>query len=115
MTIDEAIRKSISIAEGYKKVAETGIIFDDVTIDMLFCDDTSEQLDKLNSCAEEHRQLAEWLTELKQTRQALKEIRAEIDKSKYSYMSDKDYDEGVRFGLMLAHQIVSKYIRERSE
>ena len=30
-------------------------------------------------CAEEHRQLAEWLKELKEKRQAIEDIRAEIE------------------------------------
>ena len=26
-------------------------------------------------------------------------------------MDDKDYDEGIRFGLMLAYQIIDKHIK----
>lgn len=33
----------------------------------------------------------------------LKEIREEIDKKQYDYIADKDYDEGIRYGLMLAY------------
>jgi len=43
-----------------------------VTIDMLYCDDTGvieEHLANYQKCAEEHRQLAEWLKELKQLRE----------------------------------------------
>lgn len=39
----------------------------------------------------------------------LDKIRAEIDQKQYAFMDDKDYDEGIRFGLMLAYQIVDKY------
>ncbi len=42
----------------------------------------------------------------------LKEIREEIDQRQYSYMADKDYDEGIRFGLMLAYQSIDKKISE---
>lgn len=35
-------------------------------------------------------------------------IKAEIDKAQEPYMTSTDYDEGVRFGLMLAYQIVDK-------
>ena len=34
---------------------------------------------KCKECAEEHRQLAEWLKELKEKRQMIKDIRAEIE------------------------------------
>lgn len=44
----------------------------------------------------------------------LDKIRAEIDQKQYDFMSDGDYDEGIRFGLMLAYQIIDKY-REESE
>ena len=43
----------------------------------------------------------------------LDKIRAEIDLKQYDFMADKDYDEGVRFGLMLAYQIIGKYKTER--
>jgi hypothetical protein len=44
--------------------------------------------------------------------QVLDKIRAEIDQKQYDFMADKDYDEGIRFGLMLAYQIIDKYKAE---
>lgn len=38
----------------------------------------------------------------------IEEVRAEIDKAQEPYMTSTAYDEGVRFGLMLAYQIVDK-------
>ena len=64
MTLDEAIKTEENIAEENQRVVDTGIVFDDVTIDMLYCDDTEvieEHLANYQRCAEEHRQLAEWL------------------------------------------------------
>ena len=72
---------------------------------------------------QEHRQMAEWLKELEAYRKAseqqpcedmLNKIKAEIDQKQYDFMDDKDYDEGVRFGLMLAYQTIDKY-REGDE
>jgi len=66
--IDEAIKTEENIAEENQRVVDTGIVFDDVTIDMLYCDDTEvieEHLANYQRRAEEHRQLAEWLKELK--------------------------------------------------
>ena len=42
----------------------------------------------------------------------LNKIRAEIEQKQYDFMADKDYDEGLRFGLMLAYQIIDKYKAE---
>lgn len=39
----------------------------------------------------------------------LEQIRDEIDQKQYDFMSDGDYNEGIRFGLMLAYQIIDKY------
>ena len=41
-------------------------------------------------------------------RKVIEDIKAEIDQKQYDFMSDKDYDEGVRFGLMLAYQIIDR-------
>ena len=68
MTLDEAIKHAEEVAEENQKVVDTGIVFDDVTIDMLYCDDTEvieEHLANYQMCAEEHRQLAEWLKDYK--------------------------------------------------
>jgi len=45
----------------------------------------------------------------------LDKIKAEIDQKQYDFMDDKDYDEGIRFGLMLAYQIIDKYKVENEE
>lgn len=72
MTLDEAITYTEKVAEENQRVVDTGIVFNDVTIDMLYCDDTEvieEHLANYQKCAEEQRQLAEWLKELKQLRE----------------------------------------------
>ena len=43
----------------------------------------------------------------------LDKIRAEIEQEQDDFMDDKDYDEGVRFGLMMAYQIIDKYTADR--
>jgi len=42
----------------------------------------------------------------------LDKISTEIDQKQYDFMSDGDYNEGIRFGLMLAYQIIDKYKAE---
>jgi hypothetical protein len=55
LTLDEAIKHCEEVAEKYCEKVEEGLTADD------FCD----------SCASEHRQLAEWLRELKESRMVL--------------------------------------------
>lgn len=38
----------------------------------------------------------------------IEDIKAEIDKAQEPYQTNTAYDEGVRFGLMLAYQIVDR-------
>lgn len=45
----------------------------------------------------------------------LDKIRAEIEQEQYAFILDRDFDEGVRFGLMLAYQIIDKYKAESGE
>ena len=68
MTIDEAIEKENKIAKENQKIVDTQIVFDNVSISELYCDDTEvieEHLSNYKKCAEYHEQLAEWLEELK--------------------------------------------------
>lgn len=56
-----------------------------------------------------------WEDEQQPRTDVLDKIRAEIEQKQYDFMDDKDYDEGIRFGLMLAYQITDKYKKEREE
>lgn len=72
MTLDEAITYTEKVAEENQRVVDTGIVFNDVTIDMLYCDDTEvieEHLANYQKCAKEQRQLAEWLKDYKQLKE----------------------------------------------
>ena len=68
MSIDEAIQRENKIAKENQKIVDTQIVFDDVSISELYCDDTEvieEHLSNYKKCAEYHDQIAEWLEELK--------------------------------------------------
>ena len=72
MTLDEAIKHAEEVAEENKRVVDKFIVFGDMKIDMHYCDDpeiTEEYLANCQMCAKEHRQLAEWLKELKTLKQ----------------------------------------------
>jgi len=43
------------------------------------------------------------------------DVKAEIDKAQEPYITSTAYDEGVRFGLMLAYQIVDRCKAESEE
>ena len=67
MTLDEAIQRENKIAEENQKIVDTQIVFDDVSISELYCDDTEvieEHLSNYRKCAEYHKQIADWLEEL---------------------------------------------------
>lgn len=71
-TLAEAIKHSEELAEENQRVVDTGIVFDAMTIDMLYCDDTeviAEHLANYQRCADEHRQLAEWLKDYKRLKE----------------------------------------------
>ena len=68
ISIDEAIQRENKIAEENQKIVDTQIVFDNVSISELYCDDTEvieEHLSNYRKCAEYHKQIAEWLEELK--------------------------------------------------
>ena len=68
MSIDEAIEKESKIAKENQKIVDTQIVFYNVSISELYCDDTEvieEHLSNYKKCAEYHEQIAEWLEELK--------------------------------------------------
>ena len=88
MTIDEAIQRENKIAEENQKIVDTEIVFDDVSLSQLYCDDTEaieEHLSNYRKCAEYHEQLAEWLEELKKRRS-----------EDYGYMADIHQSIGYR-------------------
>ena len=72
MTIDEAIEKENKIAKENQKIVDTQIVFDNVSISELYCDDTEvieEHLSNYKKCAKYHKQIAEWLEDYKHIKQ----------------------------------------------
>ena len=74
MTIDEAIQRENKIAKENQKIVDTQIVFDNVSLSQLYCDDTEvieEHLSNYRKCAEYRKNLAEWLEELKALKNGL--------------------------------------------
>ena len=74
MRLDEAIQRENKIAKENQKIADTQIVFDDVSISELYCDDTEvieEHLSNYRKCAEYHKQLAEWLEDFKELKSTI--------------------------------------------
>ena len=99
MTLDEAIENENKIAEENQKIFDTQIVFDDVSISELYCDDTEvieEHLSNYKKCAEYHDQLTEWLEELKQYRAigTPEECRAAVEKQKVKKPIEPDEEYG---------------------
>lgn len=66
MTIDEAIKHCLDIADGQDKCAEISV--------------SEHAKERISQCAADHRQLAEWLTELKGLREENKVLISECDR-----------------------------------
>ena len=66
MTIDEAIADNLRIAEGQDKCAEISV--------------SEHAKERMKVCADEHRQLAEWLIQLKEAKKLLKAAMNDIYK-----------------------------------
>ena len=74
MTIDEAIQAENKIAEENQKIVDTEIVFDDVSLSQLYCDDTEvieEHLENYKKCAEYHKKVAEWLEDYKHIKEEI--------------------------------------------
>ena len=82
------------------KREEAIVILDGFKHNPLFNEQHFEALDMAISALFENK--AEWLDDVK----------SEIDKAQEPYQTSTAYDEGVRFGLMLAYQIVDRYKAE---
>ena len=77
MTLDEAIQRENNIAEENQKIVDTQIVFDNVSISELYCDDTEvieEHLENYKKCAEYHKKVAEWLEDYKRIKQRKSDI-----------------------------------------
>ena len=74
---------------------------------LIDADYVTEKLNEINGTAELDKAFE--VVENAPTVDVLEQIRDEIDQKQYDFMDDKDYDEGIRFGLMLAYQIIDKY------
>ena len=91
MTLDEAIQRENKIAEENQKIVDTEIVFDDVSLSQLYCDDTEvieEHLENYKKCAEYHKKLAEWLEELKDYRDINKMV-VRVDCENMDSIKDK--------------------------
>lgn len=66
LTLDEAIKHCLDIADGQDKCADISV--------------SEHAKERIRECAADHRQLAEWLTELKDLREENKVLISECDR-----------------------------------
>jgi hypothetical protein len=117
MTLDDAIKLAEELAEENQRIVDTGIVSDDISIDMLYCDDTEvieEHLTNYQRCAEQHRQLAEWLKDykrLKEQEPMLDKIRAKIEKKiiKRPWLDFEDRERDRNDAFLEVLDIIDKY------
>lgn len=104
LTIDEAIQRENKIAEENQKIVDTEIVFDDVSLSKLYCDDTEvieEHLENYKKCVEYHKQIVEWLEELKDHRER-----------ECNHINEALYDKGYSDGYNKAIDDFAKEVKE---
>lgn len=75
--LDEMIKKENELYEYNKKIVDTHIVFEDVLIEQMYCDDTEaieEALEKYRYATEYHKQIYEFLKLLKWYQQGMEDI-----------------------------------------
>lgn len=108
MTLDEAIEHCEEKAKEQDKLAtryEDASGYSRSHIESLKTDESI----KCRACASEHRQLAEWLRELKAYKKAYTEIDSKIESD---YMGNNEYEMAVSDGYQSAINIIDRCIEE---
>lgn len=99
MTIDEAIKHELDMAERHEHCESV--------------EAPTSVIDLHKRYAEEHRQVAEWLTDYKNLLGAIEDIKLEIKECKYgdeeASETDEDRAEAYNFGLEEALEIIDKH------
>ena len=109
MTLDEAIQRENKSAEANQKIVDTEIVFDDVSLSQLYCDDTEvieEQLSNYRKYAEYHKQIAEWLELLKWYQQGMEDIPSES-----GVLPKAVYSDGYNKALEDYHRLIADEIK----
>ena len=81
---------------------------------IIHCEDVANS--KCDKCGEEHRQLAEWLKELKQTRQVIEDIKAEAFRQSEQNNENfsHDWNEGFNDGMFHTLTIIRECFKHIS-
>lgn len=117
MDLDSAIQHCEEVAEEQEKLyrlcpaSESGVFHCDGSKDCITLKNGKNK--GCQKCVSEHRQLAEWLKELKDYRDA----RAEINQALYDDArgEQNDYERGRKSGIFLCESIISVKLREVKE
>lgn len=115
MTLEDVIKHCEEVAKEKQEQADSNIQFERNGTKFLY---DGEEYKKCCKCAEEHRQLAEWLKELKQHREAWQKVREEIGKEIKCadvFLTYGEYKFGFNYGLGLALGVIDKTLGEVGE
>ena len=98
MTLDEAIKHAEEVS--MDNINRANILWD------------SKEKARCEDCAEEHRQLAEWLKELKRQREALEKVKTEIvERTKRLDEHDKE-DMRELVGILSILASITEHLQE---
>lgn len=107
--LDEIIKKEKELYEYNKKIVDTHIVFEDVLIEQMYCDDTEaieEALERYRYASKYHKKVYEFLELLKLYQQGMKDITDEIG------VLPKDvYSAGYNKALEDYHRLIADEIK----
>ena len=107
--LDEMIKKEKELYEHNKKIVDTHIVFEDVLIEQMYCDDTEaieEALERYRYAAQYHKQIYEFLELLKRYQQSMEDMPDE------SGVLPKDvYTVGYNKALEDYHRLIAEEIK----
>lgn len=105
ITLDEAIQHALDIAEINENIVENTDYHN--WMDIASC----------QKCAEEHRQLAEWLTELKELREQIMAYQIALDRAneKFLYLGYEEYFYDMDYGRDMLKIFMEAFVDEMRE
>ena len=109
MTLDEAIAHCEEVAEEKQKQADGNIQFVKDNIQYLY---DGKEYRECCECAKEHRQLAEWLKELKRHREAWQKVKEDISHRENRLPCSTVGDVAMKSAYVIALEVIDEALKE---
>ena len=107
--LDEIIKKEKELYEYNKKIVDTHIVFEDVLIEQMYCDDTEaieEALERYRYASKYHKQIYQFLDLLKWYQKSMEDIPDES-----GVLQKAVYSDGYNKALEDYHRLIADEIK----